>query len=251
MRARNIKPGFFKNEELGDLKYEERLLFIGLWCLADREGFFEKRPKKMVVEIFPYDRNIDTEKLNKMLNNLMSKHLITCNDIYGFIPQFLEHQNPHPHEAKSTVPEDIKNILYNQCHDMQLHVTKCNADILNPDILNPDITPPAVKVKKEPYGEFKNVYLLPEEYQKLISRCSLSLVKAKIESLSGGIQSKGYKYKDHYATLLNWLRKDGVLKEINEVKKETVKIECPKCFQSMKQTDLVDGKCRICGEAIK
>lgn len=37
-RARNIKPSFFKNEDLADLNPFDRLLFIGLWCLADREG---------------------------------------------------------------------------------------------------------------------------------------------------------------------------------------------------------------------
>jgi len=30
MRARNLKPGFFKNEELADLPFEARLLFAGL-----------------------------------------------------------------------------------------------------------------------------------------------------------------------------------------------------------------------------
>ena len=33
-RARNIKPGFFDNEILGELPALTRLLFIGLWCLA-------------------------------------------------------------------------------------------------------------------------------------------------------------------------------------------------------------------------
>ena len=43
-RARNIKPGFFKNELLVGLPYEYRLLFIGLWTIADRDGRFEDRP---------------------------------------------------------------------------------------------------------------------------------------------------------------------------------------------------------------
>lgn len=245
MRARNIKPGFFKNEDLGDLKYEERILFIGLWCLADREGFFEKRPKKIAVEIFPYDRSIDEERINKMLDNLMSKHLITCNDVYGFIPQFLEHQNPHPHEAKCIVSDEIKNYLYNQCHEMSLHVTKCNADILNPDILNPDITP---KVKIILFGEFKNVKLKEGEYEKLISRCDKKNVDSKIEALSGGIQSKGYRYKDHYATLLNWLRKDGVLRDAP--KPTNTRITCPGCSQEINKSELKNGYCPVCERKI-
>ena len=52
-RARNIKPGFFKNELLAEMPPETRLLFMGLWCLADREGRFEDRPKKIKMELFP------------------------------------------------------------------------------------------------------------------------------------------------------------------------------------------------------
>jgi hypothetical protein len=46
-RARNIKPAFFKNEQLVELGMSTRLLFIGLWCLADREGRLEDRPKRI------------------------------------------------------------------------------------------------------------------------------------------------------------------------------------------------------------
>ncbi|WP_461949107.1 hypothetical protein ACOKPE_14565 [Acinetobacter baumannii] len=46
-RSRNIKPSFFMNEDIIELPYEARLLFIGLWTLADREGRLENRPKKI------------------------------------------------------------------------------------------------------------------------------------------------------------------------------------------------------------
>ena len=43
-RARNIKPGFFKNEILGVADPLYSLLFEGLWVLADRAGRLEDRP---------------------------------------------------------------------------------------------------------------------------------------------------------------------------------------------------------------
>ena len=55
-RARNIKPAFFKNETLVELPVETRLLFIGLWTLADREGRLEDRPKRIKMEIYPAKR---------------------------------------------------------------------------------------------------------------------------------------------------------------------------------------------------
>lgn len=209
MRARNIKPGFFKNEELGELKFEERILFLGLWCLCDREGFFEKRNKKIAIEIFPYDRSIDEEKIEKMLCNLMSRHLITCNDMYGHVIKFTEHQRPHPHEAKSDVPDDIKKVLLNQCHDMSCNVMKCPSDILNTDILNTDMTHPDEPEEKPlSLGEFENVKIKESEYKKIVEKYNQVIADKIIESMSIYLKQNNKRYKDYYAALLNWLKRD-------------------------------------------
>ena len=104
MRARNIKPGFFKNEELAELPYEGRLLFIGLWCLADREGRLEDRPKRIKGELFSFD-SVDVDKL---LNQLASLNLIIRYEVGGLkyieIPKFSTHQNPHYKENPSIIP---------------------------------------------------------------------------------------------------------------------------------------------------
>ena len=57
-------------------------------------------------------------------------------------------------------------------------------------------------------GEFSNVLLSDDEYQKLMDRFGDKETERIIENLSIGIQSKGYKYKDHYATILNWVRRE-------------------------------------------
>ena len=61
------------------------------------------------------------------------------------------------------------------------------------------------------YGEFKNVKLTDEEYQKLKEKDLLPY----IEKLSSYIASKGKRYKSHYATILNWSRKE--IKKDNDV----------------------------------
>ena len=138
MRARNIKPGFFLNSELSEVDYATRLLFIGLWCYADREGRFAWKPKQIKAAIFPYDNvNID-----KLLKSLLSLHVITCHDGVGYVEHFKKHQNPHPHEAKSILPEKPE---INQCHDMSCNVTKCNADIIIPDTIIHDTSKDADK----------------------------------------------------------------------------------------------------------
>ena len=54
-RARNIKPGFYKNEDLAECSVFARLMFPGLWMLADREGRLEDRQKRIKAELFPFD----------------------------------------------------------------------------------------------------------------------------------------------------------------------------------------------------
>lgn len=58
---------------------------------------------------------------------------------------------------------------------------------------------------KRKFGEFKNVLLTDEEYEKLLNQ-NLDYM---IEKLSCYLESTGKKYKSHYATILNWSRKES------------------------------------------
>lgn len=103
-RSRNIKPSFFKNESLAELPYEFRLLFIGLWTLADREGRLEDRPKRIKMELFPAD-NIDVDlAINSLCRDgfliRYESEKIKCIQVVNF----KKHQNPHCKESPSTLP---------------------------------------------------------------------------------------------------------------------------------------------------
>ena len=113
MRARNIKPAFFKNELLGSMPAEARLLFIGLWCLADREGRLEDREKRIEAEIFPYEK-VDTEMHMQALASTNPPFIIRySNDKNRYIQivNFLKHQNPNDHEKRSLIPSLKCNAL--------------------------------------------------------------------------------------------------------------------------------------------
>ena len=61
---------------------------------------------------------------------------------------------------------------------------------------------------KRKYGEFQNVLLIDEEYQKLKDNLGAE-VERFIETLSGYLEShKKRHYDSHYATILNWSRRD-------------------------------------------
>lgn len=57
------------------------------------------------------------------------------------------------------------------------------------------------------YGEYKNIRLTDEEYQKLKDKLQ-GHTEIMIEKLSRYIKSKGTDYKDHYVTILNWYEQD-------------------------------------------
>lgn len=105
-RARIIKPGFFKNENLTECSFPARLLFAGLWTLADRAGRLEDRPKKIKMEIFPSD-DVDC---NELLNELCAHGFIKRYQIdeakYIQILTFSAHQKPHQNEKESTIPPE-------------------------------------------------------------------------------------------------------------------------------------------------
>src|SRR5664279_2211043 len=62
MRSRNIKPKFFGTGDLVELPPLTRLLFIGLWCAADREGRLEDSPITIKFSVLPGD-DCDVDKM--------------------------------------------------------------------------------------------------------------------------------------------------------------------------------------------
>ncbi|QLF92284.1 phage replication protein [Pseudomonas sp. ABC1] len=103
-RARNIKPSIMANEDLVELDPFERLLFIYLWMLADREGRLEDRPKRIKAEALPYD-SVDADL---MLDNLARAGFILRYDVDGVkliqVLNFAKHQTPHVREQASNLP---------------------------------------------------------------------------------------------------------------------------------------------------
>jgi hypothetical protein len=130
-RARNIKPSFFTNEELVELSFGTRLLFIGLWTLADRDGRLDDRPKKIKMGLFPADDfNVDLA-LNELQERGFLERYEIENNKYIQILTFQKHQNPHKDEKASTIPAPCK-------HHASTVQNGLIPDSLIPDSLIPD-----------------------------------------------------------------------------------------------------------------
>lgn len=159
-RARNIKPAFFTNDELSELPPLARLLFIGLWTIADYKGCFEYKPKRLKVQLLPYD-DCDIEQLVSALDKSLFISIYSVQgQTYGKVLNFNKHQNPHKNEKEkgSDIPDielrddvdGINSIQNNGLENIENNRDKNGtahdqnetdpADSLNliPDSLNPD-----------------------------------------------------------------------------------------------------------------
>lgn len=103
-RARNIKPGFARNEDLAECSFAARLLFALLPTLADREGRLEDRPKRIKAELFPFD-SIEAGPLLDELDRwgLIARYVVDGQSLIQILA-FVKHQNPHHKEPPSTLP---------------------------------------------------------------------------------------------------------------------------------------------------
>jgi hypothetical protein len=105
MRARLLKPGFFDDEQLCRLPMGARLLFAGLWCLADREGRLKDIPRRVAAEVFPHDEEAD---VSCWLAELASAGFIARYQANGIkviqIVSFSKHQTLNVKERVSELP---------------------------------------------------------------------------------------------------------------------------------------------------
>jgi hypothetical protein len=163
MRARDIKPGFFLNEYLAACSPHARLLFIGLWMLADREGRLEERPKQIKAKIFPFE-DVDLEGLLEELakspegDHPFIQRYEVKGKSYIQVVNFLKHQSPHPKERPSEIPpppeltaenreksltsREISRQVSDNYRKLSDRQVANHSDILIPDSLTPDILTP-------------------------------------------------------------------------------------------------------------
>ena len=125
MRARNLKPGFFKNEVLASLPPLCRILYEGCWCLSDRDGRFEDRPLRIKAEVLPYD-DCDVEAFLVLLveKGFIKRYSVNGSN-YIEIPSFLKHQRPNIKEQESLIPAHKKHKRTHNGHQMDT-VSNCS-----------------------------------------------------------------------------------------------------------------------------
>jgi hypothetical protein len=119
MRIRSIKPEFFHHEGLFEAELETKLplrvAFAGLWCIADREGRFKWEPRRIGVQVLPYD-GVD---FSRVLDALTTRGFVlkyrVGDEWFGCIPSFLKHQVINNKERASILPDHLENgVIYEE-----------------------------------------------------------------------------------------------------------------------------------------
>lgn len=108
MRIRTVKPEFFTHEGLFDAekatKLPLRVAFVGLWCAADREGRFRWEPRRLGVQILPYDGADFARVLDALATRGFVVRYASTQGEIGWIPSFARHQVINNRESDSQLP---------------------------------------------------------------------------------------------------------------------------------------------------
>lgn len=136
----------------------------------------------------------------------------TNSDEFFFSESLIERMKPFEYQSeKARMAANARWNKQSQCtSNASALPEQCKGNAIREDKIRED------KSIKSAYGEFKNVLLTDEEYAKLKARFTDS--QNRIERLSSYIESKGKRYKSHYATILTWARSDEPAKPTMEDK---------------------------------
>lgn len=103
-RIRTIKPGFFIDDVVGELTHLQRLIFIGLWTLADRDGRLEDKPLVIRAQLLPYEAVDMNVELSAIAAKGMVRRYVVAGKRYIEVTNFSKHQVPNHREPSSIFP---------------------------------------------------------------------------------------------------------------------------------------------------
>ena len=201
-RARNIKPGLFKNEILGVADPIYTLLFEGLWVLADREGRLEDRPLRIKAEIFPYRDGLSVdEMLNWLQANGFIRRYVARGKKCIVVCEFVKHQNPHKNESESELPApEDDGAKPEEIGRTSEFIGSTRADSLSSDSLNSDsIFEPNGSVGKSAdppgFAEFWKTWP-PNDRKQAKGKCLAAWKKAGAERYAAAVLAHVERLKD-------------------------------------------------------
>jgi hypothetical protein len=98
-----------------------RLLFVGLWGVADREGRMKWRPADFKLQILPGD---DCD-IHALCQEILDRGMVVLyGDGLAYIPSFLDHQSINPREQISKLPPPDASLTRDDASNPDLHAQR-------------------------------------------------------------------------------------------------------------------------------
>lgn len=211
-KNRYINTHFWDDQFIQELEPKEKLLFLYLLTnpLTNIAGIYEITFSRIM-----FDTGLDRAFINKAFARLSEASKVFYELGYVMIRNFKKHQSFNSNmergysEIIKKLPEELKACEgFKRLSNPSKYLIKLNTNSntnLNSNLSSEPSAPK--KAEKQSYSEF--VFMTSEEYGKLLDEYGPSKTQEMIDRLNDYIGSKGAKYRSHYHTIKNWIRKDG------------------------------------------
>lgn len=213
---RNVHTSFWQDAKVcDDMKPEDRYMLLYMLTNPHTNilGCYELSKNTM-----KRDLGYDLSKIEAIMDRLRQMRVVEYDERTREVLLLNWHRYNWSASPK-TARAILKALPLVKSRDFAQYV----ADIYNArdDVLEPYIVPDSTyqpieavespakahKPVKHAHGEYGNVMLTDDELAKLQSE--FPDWQSRVNRLSEYIESKGAKYKSHYATIKSWARKDG------------------------------------------
>lgn len=180
-----------------------------LWHTAieqQEDGDLSKWPDDLIAELAGYSGN--AQEFVKILHEIGWLDAKIIHDWWNYAGNFLISKYKHYPAKWKKIRRKYKNCSKNCSKNSTPNLT--NLTIPN----QPNITKP-----KKTYGEFRHVFLADNDLQKLRDKFGEAGMQKWIKTLDEGIEQKGYKYKNHYLTILKWAEREPLQESQDDIDK--------------------------------
>lgn len=139
-RIRSVKPEYWADQDLAEqVSRDARLLYIGLWNLADEHSRLRGDPRFIKGQIFPYDDDLQPLDIAKLLDELALAGKVvqyrTGTGTYIFLPKLASHQRLEPEKVATKLPgpDDSGSVPLSPATTVGADEVAPRADVIAPD----------------------------------------------------------------------------------------------------------------------
>lgn len=222
MPNRIIKESICTSESVEQLTPFEETLFYRLIVKCDDFGRYYADARILKGNLFPL-KTLTNKQLEAAVSSLASAGIVEVYNVDGraYLHLFAwdNHQTARAKSSKFPPPYAQTQADESICKQVQADASGCmQMQAIVPVNENENVCEnengiacaqaPTSTPSLQKYGEFSKVLLSEQQHVKLCERLGDVCVQTYIERLDGWL-AEGNRKKDHYATVLNWWRRDG------------------------------------------